>query len=671
MAAFRLDVELATNPSLDSFKKEINRIADELSTGIKPVQIKLDFDDTKLKNIRSEISNISGAISAANSLNINLGLGSNPAQQMAAVGRSARSAIAELKSQAQQLEAIFANYYKMADGASAVAKGISQSGGDMVKYFNTMNVALDSGASLQSQVAAWKEYIDLMRQAANIQGIDVSSVTSGFSRSADEIFNATQKVATGEQQMDGALSKMKSLFGGGTDVSGIVGQLSGIQETLSGINQILSEINSNTSGLTGLNSTINNLAGSVKNVKDEATGAAAEIQKVNESTSQSTSSSSATSLRQIIDTYNQMQRLILSAPTGAQGTSEFDRLVSVAGQFKSIINACNGDANALAGALSSAGQDGSAAIESARLAMSNYKTVLNEAQAAAKAEAEAAKESAQTAKEKAKADKDAEKAAKDKAKADKDAEKAAKDKAKANKDAAKAEDDANAALKRAEVALRSWTAAENSSKDSSREAYAAIREKAEALRSAITSYDGTAQSAERLKSAIDQMNSTMKESGRVIAANGDDTKKLSDRFGSLTQKFGMWFSASHLIMLAVRSVRQMITESIELNSAMTQMQIVTKASSSEMEAFADSAAKSANRTATSIKDIVSSATTYARLGYNTDESTRLSEYTSMLQNVGDIDVADAQNAVTSIIKAFDVDIGQIESVMDKLVVVGK
>lgn len=42
----------------------------------------------------------------------------------------------------------------------------------------------------------------------------------------------------------------------------------------------------------------------------------------------------------------------------------------------------------------------------------------------------------------------------------------------------------------------------------------------------------------------------------------------------------------------------------------------------------------------------------------------------MLQRVGDIEAGDAQAALTSIIKAFDLDVTDMESVMDKLVKVG-
>ena len=162
----------------------------------------------------------------------------------------------------------------------------------------------------------------------------------------------------------------------------------------------------------------------------------------------------------------------------------------------------------------------------------------------------------------------------------------------------------------------------------------------------------------------------LKTTEQILRANGDATKSLSERFGGLAQKFGAWLSITQVIMLAVRAVRQMVKASVELDSAMTQMQIITKASASEMEAFGDAAAKVAKRTASTITDVVDSATTYARLGYTMGESTQLAEFTAMLQNVGDIDVSDAQNAITAIVKAFDIDASQIESVMDKLVETG-
>ena len=157
----------------------------------------------------------------------------------------------------------------------------------------------------------------------------------------------------------------------------------------------------------------------------------------------------------------------------------------------------------------------------------------------------------------------------------------------------------------------------------------------------------------------------------VIKTAGEDTRTLADRFGSLTGKFSMWFSTTRIIMMVYTNIRKMISASIELDKAMNQLQIVTKENDDAMNHFGDSAAAAAKRIGSSITDFVSSATTYARLGYSLNESSQLAEFTAMLQNVGDIDVTDAQEAITSIVKAFNIGTDQIESVMDKMVIAGK
>lgn len=225
-------------------------------------------------------------------------------------------------------------------------------------------------------------------------------------------------------------------------------------------------------------------------------------------------------------------------------------------------------------------------------------------------------------------------------------------------------------LTQIEAAIKNYTAAENSQKDESKQAYAALVSQRDALRQLNGEVASGSVKTDTLKAATSKANETLKSSTATIKANGDATKTWSERVGNLGAKFGTWFSITRIIMYVVRAIRQMISASVELDSAMAQMQIVTKASESQMNQFADSAAKAAQRIGSSITDFISSATTFARLGYSLDESSQLAEFTAMLQNVGDIDVSSAQDAITSIVKAFDVDTDEIESVMDKLVTTG-
>lgn len=225
-------------------------------------------------------------------------------------------------------------------------------------------------------------------------------------------------------------------------------------------------------------------------------------------------------------------------------------------------------------------------------------------------------------------------------------------------------------LEQLEKALRNYSAAEHSSNQSSRTAYAAIKTQYDTMKSYKSEVDNSKIAVDKLKTATDTASVALARNSQVIKENGNATQSFLSRFGELSAKFGSWFGITRVIMYVIRSIRQMISASIELDSAMAQMQIVTKATESQMNKFADSAANAAQRIGSSITDFMSSATTFARLGYSMDESNQLAEFTAMLQNVGDIDVSEAQDAITSIVKAFDVDTDKIESVMDKLVATG-
>ena len=161
---------------------------------------------------------------------------------------------------------------------------------------------------------------------------------------------------------------------------------------------------------------------------------------------------------------------------------------------------------------------------------------------------------------------------------------------------------------------------------------------------------------------------TKLESATLSAGGGVETfgEKLASQFKSIAQSQAI----SKLINAVSTQAKQLISTSAEIDKKMTDLQIVTKATSHEMSEQFDAAAKAAHNAGTAITDLIDSQTVYARLGYSMQESSALAEYTAMLSKVGDIDVGDAQNAVTAIVKAFDVDASDVQSVMDMLVEVG-
>lgn len=221
------------------------------------------------------------------------------------------------------------------------------------------------------------------------------------------------------------------------------------------------------------------------------------------------------------------------------------------------------------------------------------------------------------------------------------------------------------ALTRVRKAQESWTAARGGKSAS---AYADLEnyaKKLEQLRGSLAHL-----TPEEARSRLAELNAGFKSAAGEIQAAGENTATFTGRLGTLASKFTSWLTMSQLVMTGVNSIRNMIDVVIDLDDAMTQLKVVTQDTDEAYRNYLNSISQTATRIGATVPDLISSTTTYARLGYSLDESSKLAEYTAMLQNVGDIDVTDAQNAVTAIVKAFGMSVDEIESVMDKLVITG-
>ena len=217
------------------------------------------------------------------------------------------------------------------------------------------------------------------------------------------------------------------------------------------------------------------------------------------------------------------------------------------------------------------------------------------------------------------------------------------------------------------TAEKSWSSAKTGKTAS---AYSAIQKDIQNLKTYRSELDSGKKNIEEFDKEIQKVDASFKENSAVIKEAGKNAQSFTDKVRGLSERLVSYFGMSRLISSVNREIREMYQAVVDIDTAMTQFQIVTGATNTQMKEFADSAVKESKSIGSSITDLTSGATTYARLGYDMDASLKLSKFTSMLSNVGDIDVSKTQDAVTSIIKAYDIDVDHIESVMDKLVTTG-
>ena len=130
--------------------------------------------------------------------------------------------------------------------------------------------------------------------------------------------------------------------------------------------------------------------------------------------------------------------------------------------------------------------------------------------------------------------------------------------------------------------------------------------------------------------------------------------------GSITSIYRVW-----------GEIRRGIQYIREIDSALTELRKVTDETEKTYDRFLDTAAKTADKVGSTIKEIVSSTADWARIGYSLKDATTLAESTAVLLNVSEFkSIEDATSALTSTLQAFGYTASQSMNVVDVMNEVG-
>lgn len=168
-----------------------------------------------------------------------------------------------------------------------------------------------------------------------------------------------------------------------------------------------------------------------------------------------------------------------------------------------------------------------------------------------------------------------------------------------------------------------------------------------------------------------EINSGIATANKNLTSMGLKGQTVLKRFSNGLEKFGGWAIVTRSLTAAIRLGKQVVTNVNEIDSAMTQLRIVTKATDGQMSRFASTASTLAQELGKGIPELLKTIETYSRLGYSLDESTSLAKYTAILSNVANVDSETATTGLTSIIKGFNLKVEDAEHVSDVLISVGQ
>lgn len=451
---------------------------------------------------------------------------------------------------------------------------------------------------------------------------------------------------------------------------------------------------------------------------------------------QSSNTQGGFKLKDIIDTYTQINRRLNSRPD-LSATSEYVDLSDRAKSFKAVIDECRGSTDRLGEALTNAGLNGARAIDEAKMLMSQFDAASVTTEKATKRTGSAVDKQAQRVKTASQAIKDyysllrsigsskddviressgwrsqsgdnarlaeslnrAEKkymactsaAAANNRTKEQNIELTRLEASEAEKLALELERQANSSTRaarsskaqrallqstltttnRAADILRKYDHVQRGFHQSSKDAYEELRSAKVSLDDMRNSYKNNTANAEELSQAQDRVKTATKNAMEVFKANGEVVSSLGTRIMGLAKKFASWLGISQIIMHVVRAIRKMITNAQEIDSAMTQLKIVTNATDSEMKQFANTAIELAKNLGKSVTELTKSIETFSRLGYSLRDASELAKYATIMSNVAGVNSEEATTGLTAIVKGYDLDVSEAEHVADVLVDVGQ
>ena len=152
--------------------------------------------------------------------------------------------------------------------------------------------------------------------------------------------------------------------------------------------------------------------------------------------------------------------------------------------------------------------------------------------------------------------------------------------------------------------------------------------------------------------ALNKQFQTMRQ--EINAANVAG-KNLWQTFKEKLGKFTGWMSMTYAVSLVTRSIRGMITDVVELDTALIDLKKTFKGTNEDLKDFYRSSNDIAKQLGVTTKEVITQASAWSRLGYNTKSQIEsLSQTSSIFAAISpEMDVDAATNTLVSVLKAYE------------------
>lgn len=165
-----------------------------------------------------------------------------------------------------------------------------------------------------------------------------------------------------------------------------------------------------------------------------------------------------------------------------------------------------------------------------------------------------------------------------------------------------------------------------------------------------------------LKNRVNETSATLARLQTETDTIGNKIRKAFDT--AVIQKISYAFLA-----LAGNAIRKVYQNVVELDAAITDLQIATGYSREQTAELVKTYGQLASQLGATVTEVTSAADTWLRQGYSVAETNELITATMMLSKLGQIESTEASKALTSALKGYKLEAQEVISVVDKLTAV--
>lgn len=162
-----------------------------------------------------------------------------------------------------------------------------------------------------------------------------------------------------------------------------------------------------------------------------------------------------------------------------------------------------------------------------------------------------------------------------------------------------------------------------------------------------------------VKKGFNTWTSSMQAMGRTGKSFFDDFKRAFNQIFQFAGAYGL------IQNVAFQVPQQMVQAVRDINASQIELRKVTDASESQLTAYWDEAAASAQKYGAAINEVINSTADWQRLGYSFDESKELSDLTTLIQRVGDnMTQESSSQGLISTLQGFQLAADEAQKVVD-------